>query len=52
MTCKVCDCENNNGCGYCECTNYISIDEDGCCENILIKATLENNTKEKMKGEE
>lgn len=37
MDCKVYKCENNNGYGYCECINYITLNENGCCESMFIR---------------
>ncbi len=37
MDCKVLNCENNNGYGYCECINYITLDENGCCESMFVQ---------------
>lgn len=43
MRCEVYNCENNNGNGYCEISNYIIITESGECDSILVKEDKEKD---------
>ena len=42
--CKVFNCINNNGSGYCCDHNYIIIDEDGSCSDMLTQNNQEDDT--------
>lgn len=35
MTCACIKCIHNDGRGYCEDSAYISIDEYGCCDDLV-----------------
>ena len=45
MRCAVLDCINNEN-GYCLDSSYVEIDENGCCDEMLVIAKHKNNEEE------
>lgn len=45
MRCKAYNCKENDN-GYCSCDSYVTIDEEGCCEEYLPITNMGNELKE------
>ena len=42
MTCRVYNCLHNED-GYCHASSYIELDEDGCCDTIVVPTILKED---------
>lgn len=45
MRCRVLNCKENEN-GYCTCSSYVEIDEDGYCDSMFIPGEPEDDESE------